>query len=227
MGPDLESGASQNSKTARAGKRYIGPNGMKSYVDSSDFQRVLDLYKTPLQAGLLPGLDAKDIEIVFRYVDPAGSNSYVLERILQGGLDGLALLIHEAEELRGYFKDGRFNPWKREQQKKGYDWYHGGATIAEHRFLFQVARQKGYSVDSLWDILRTDENAMSPETPKHLWIEQIQSNLVKAEARSLEDVPAPNPLSLAEAKRFWQDVMAGRLQIEHVDFSALQDDRRP
>ena len=227
-------GVSQNSKSGRAGKSYIGRNGLRPQVPfpftDADFEKVLQTYDRALKSGLLPGLNEVDVEMVFRYVWwPRGNSTWVLERIAAGGLDGLALLLHEAVELREFFL-GRYNPWKAGDQRRGYHWNHGRATLQEHRLMLSIARQKGYVVDNVWDMIRTDANAIGPDMKPKLRPAQIHRNLRAAGARiglGLEEIPASRPESLAEAERFWQDVIAGKLKIDDVDFVAIQADGRP
>ncbi|MGI5845358.1 MAG: hypothetical protein ACOX9B_14450 [Candidatus Xenobium sp.] len=234
MPPELDAGAKQSSKSGRSGRSYIGPNGMEPKnlfpYKQADFEQAVQAYRPALEAGVLPGLDARDVEMVFRYVWwPRGESVYVLERIAEGGLDGLALLAHEATELRQYFLDGRYNPWKLGEQRRGYRWNHGFATLEEHRLMLKVAQQKGYAVDNVWDMIRTDANAVAPDVDPFYRPAQVKRNLKAAGSRvglTLDEIPPSRPESLAEAERFWQDVMAGRLKLVDVDFVAIQDDGR-
>ena len=96
--------------------------------------------------------------------------------------------------------------------------------------MLSIARQKGYVVDNVWDMIRTDANAIGPDMKPKLRPAQIHRNLRAAGARiglGLEEIPASRPESLAEAERFWQDVITGKLKIDDVDFVAIQADGRP
>lgn len=223
-GPDFDA----RKRDTRVGQRYIGANGMKVKIGERDPDAVLEGYRRAIDGGVLPGFDRRDAEIVLRYVGPDGNHQYVYDRILSGDLRGLALLQHESVELKAYFGDGRYNPWKRGEHGVGYPLRHGKATVAEADLMLAIAKQKGYPVQELWDMIRADPSTCPPGASEEDIAERVQANIDYAcfyldiDSRTL---PKEGEVSLAAAKRFWQDVDEGTLTINDIDFAALQDPR--
>lgn len=194
--------------------------GKKVRYRPQDVDAAVDAYREAAKR-VLPKLDRTDYDLIARYVDPgpASGNAYVWERIRAGGIDGFALLVHEAEELKLYFA-ADVNPWRADEQASRYHEFHGFATVREHRFLLAVAKQKGYPVEGIGDLIRTDANAVAPGTSEAVRRRQVATNLWSA--RRHERITPSTNAGLEAARLFWLDVMEGRLRLEDVDLDALQ-----
>ena len=66
------------------------------------------------------------------------------EIILQGGVPGYSLCLHELVELDWYFKQDA-DPFNFQEQTAGWREAHAEALLHEHRFLQVVARTMGYA----------------------------------------------------------------------------------
>ena len=202
-------------------KRRITGQGRRVDVDLEDIDFVENLYARSAYT-VLPGMDNRDVEIVGRYVLRAADNEYVWNRMKAGKVDGLALMIHEMHELQFYFDNG-LDPWVYSDWNPSYDRFHGIATVLEHSFLLAVAKQKGYGVSDIWELIAADRNS----TPGSATRKQLR----RARRENLDRAAVHHPMTtgslgeakarLREANRFWADIYEGRLRLEDIDLDAI------
>lgn len=95
-------------------------------------------------------MERERYELVCRYLDYSSEPAY--RYVLKGGLQGVSLIYHEAEELDWYFKKP-LNPFgriRRQRKNPKGEWQnylqaHALGLIAEHHFLKERAQAEGHS----------------------------------------------------------------------------------
>jgi len=98
---------------------------------------------------MFPGLDASDVRTVggdLHFV----RNESVWQDIVRHGDEPMAksLLIHELTEIQDIHSQ-RLDPFNAEDQREGWGNAHPKGLVAEHTYLLDVAKQKGYHFDSI------------------------------------------------------------------------------
>lgn len=135
--PDVEK---QNTPLLKIPSRVRLPNVP---IDHQRVNQALNFYRWDSATNPHQWAHQNDLIVVGTYLIWWETDPY-WEIILQGGVRGYSLYLHELMELDWYFK-GDANPFNFYEQTAGYSVAHAEGLLYEHRFLQVVARTMGYS----------------------------------------------------------------------------------
>jgi len=136
----------------------------KVEVSAGDLQRAVEVYN---HVGAVWGpIDEKDLTLVGKSLLHYG-NDFYWSWIVEGGIRGYSLYIHELTELKWFFKQA-LNPFEPEDQIQGFAEAHSSALIAEHRFLQTVVIRDGHDF-SLCELIIENPHAGGPGEGEKDW----------------------------------------------------------
>lgn len=163
---------------ARVLSSRMAKNAARVVVEPGHVDAVWDSMQSHLNAGVLPeGMERSDVELVAKYLSKARA-PLTWNTIRKGGDLGASALLHEFMELKWYSGRG-LNPFNPKVQAKHYPTAHVEGLIAEHNFLFALARERGYNLNQKGSLVRWNPNALTEEQQVRdvQWMQRIKPGL--------------------------------------------------
>jgi hypothetical protein len=139
-------------------------------LDMAQVEQAGEHYQWAGTLGPFRWADQDDLIVVGQYLVGHRSDVY-WHIILQGGIRGYSLYLHDLMELKWYNKRG-FNPFDSDVQIAHYPVAHSWALLFEHRFLQVVAGMMGYDF-SLYELILGNPHGDPPARDwNDVWLNQ-------------------------------------------------------
>ncbi len=142
----------------RVGGRFLGKpvSGHSIEVAEEDVESAWLAYGNDKYLNrLFPNIDSSDVRDVGRYLMSTG-NDELWDDVIRGGHVGKSLLIHELVEM-DYLQKANLNPFIAVEQAQGYLQAHAKALVAEHQYLLDIARSRGYhEIESILPLVQVN-----------------------------------------------------------------------
>jgi hypothetical protein len=114
------------------------PKGIS--IDPNVVRKLVEAHGWTANPRQFDWVDHDDAVTVATYLEWSGTIYW--DWVVEGGLRGYSLYLHELTELKWYVDHGH-NPFDPREQIRYYDFAHSLALLVEHRFLQLVARVLG------------------------------------------------------------------------------------
>jgi hypothetical protein len=193
--------------------KQVTRNANRHTVPAEEVESAWSHYRSHVETGLwLPtSLDESDLEVVGKYLELERTT---WERILAGGNGGLSLLIHEVTEIH-VLQENQVDPFDR--GRKWYPLAHGEALLAEHGFLFALARKNGYNIREMGSLIIANPFVAEDDevaSPGYEVMSGWRKDLQRARAAAKRLGKGPVEVAAAdglEVRRFYAELKAGRV----------------
>jgi hypothetical protein len=191
-------------RSNRTALRHSNPDRVPSKIPDAAVQpakavdRVFEQYtELKRQHGLPVAFDRDDVELVGRYLahGDGASEGLTWRRLEEGGSIGASWLVHELTEVRLLLGLG-IDIFSDAELDRAYPSAHGHALIVEHRYLYDIALEKRYTIRELGSLIR-----FNPTVPER----QAEWDFDKAVSQDLklnfDDRDEP------EVKKFFRELL--------------------
>ncbi len=132
----------------------------KVFLDKDEVERAVGLYRWGSANGTFEWVRKDHLIIVGSYLVHYYATHY-WKLILDGGVRGYSLYLHEFIELQWYAAH-KLNPFKADVQIRHYSQAHSQALLVEHRFLQIVAQTMGFDF-SLRELILNNPHGDPPQ----------------------------------------------------------------